>query len=170
MAGGETPEDAALTLGLPAFPGGATTSTTVDGRTMDHLRRGWQVYFSFESVIRRGDGPVLEIVALPPYANPDEIAQGLATVANAARDRSPLGEINDGTSQRAGLLLRCIPRAWASLEELEMFVRNAPGVHAQIPAQLSAPLADLLAAWVCRHGKKAASAGAEVLRELAATP
>lgn len=170
VAAGGSPDGAALSLGLPAFPGGATPAFDVNGRELEHLRRGWHAGLSFDSVIQRTEDrgrPALDVVALPPYANPDEICTRVAELANAAQGRSLIRDLQDLTSMHTGLRLRFVPSDEVPPAAAEEFLRRVPGIGLHLYVQLSAPLADLLRRWVTRHGKKAAAAGAAVLRELA---
>lgn len=170
VATGGSPDEAARTVGLPAFPGGSTMGFDTDDRGLDHLRRGWHAGLTFDSVLERTEDrgrPALDVVVLPPYVNPDEVCTRVAELANAAQGRSPIRDLTDLTSMHTGLRLRFIPATDVSLDAAEEFLRRVPGIGLHLYVQLSAPLPDLLQRWVARHGKRAAGAGAAVLRELA---
>ncbi|MGQ0466942.1 MAG: hypothetical protein ACT4QG_16680 [Sporichthyaceae bacterium] len=173
VAQGRDPWHGVLALGLPSFPGGATPTVAPESEEMHNLRKGWHARLTFEPVVRDpspgqpGRVPGLEIVALPPYSNWDEVAFAIVDASHRLGADSPLHGFDDLTNSRQGLLMVCRPCKGASFDELREFLHDVP-VGAKLTAQLSAPATDLLTAWVQRHGREATLAGAEALRALAA--
>ncbi|MGQ0845403.1 MAG: DNA gyrase subunit A [Sporichthyaceae bacterium] len=164
--GGEA-EAAAWTFDRPDFPGGATCYVARHAREGD-LSRGRPSSFTFQSTIRDagpGRSPGLEIVALPPYANPDEVCLAIVDYATKLGAAAPLHCLND-FSNEAGVRIECRACAGASLDALRAFLIAAPGVVVHLDVRLSAPAGDLLTGWIDHHGPDAAAAGAEVLRTL----
>ncbi len=149
-----TSGDLVRIVGPPCFLNGC--SVTGDFAA---LAAGRATVLRLEARVRVSDDRAsVRIENFPPNANPDEVAQALASRARMRswaaehpglyrRTHLPLAELRDESSERHGDRLMCVPAPGTTVEQLREQLMEVYGVFTLVPAALPRPLPAMLRTW-----------------------
>lgn len=161
--------------GPPSFPTGCEVAGDLAA-----LAAGRRTRLRLTAKIRVGHDrgmPVLDITAFPPGPGPDQTARAIASRSRRlpesiidrhpglAATRLPFRDVNDLTSTRNGVLVRCFLDHTTDPEQATERLCEIWGVSVDLEVRLPGPLGSLLHGWITRHGTRAAAEGARLLSQ-----
>jgi DNA gyrase/topoisomerase IV subunit A len=170
-----TDTDLVETVGAPFFPTGCEVAGDLAA-----LAAGRRTRLRLTAKISVGQDrgmPVLDVTGFPADPGPDEAVRAISSRSrrlpeSIARrhpglvdNRLPFRDVQDLTSMRNGVLVRCFLDSSAEPEQAAERLREIWGVGVDLEVRLPMPLESLLRDWITRHGAKAAAEGARLLRD-----